>query len=210
MPYRATEYTNQRKAEVRESIVAATVKLLREGGYRAAGIDEIAQRAGIASGTVYRHFETKAALFSEVFRLLSGREVDAMAEALKGDGPIVERIVHAAEVFARRALKGRKVAYALIAEPVDVAVDEERLIYRRAYAKTFARAIRAGVANGELPLQDPELTASAMVGALGEVLLGPLSVGAKAKDEATIAKVAAFCRRAIGEVKPTRKERAKR
>ncbi len=201
MPYRATEYTNARKAEVREAIVSATVQLLREGGYRAAQMDEIAARAGIASGTVYRHFETKAALFSEVFRLLSGREVEAMAKALEGDGPIADRLVHAAEVFARRALKGRKVAYALIAEPVDVAVDEERLIYRRAYAKTFARAIREGVANGELPLQDPELTAAAMVGALGEVLLGPLSVGSKTKDEATVAKVAAFCRRAIGAAK---------
>jgi AcrR family transcriptional regulator len=198
MPYRATAYTNQRKAEVREAIIDATVRLLREGGYRAAGIDEIAGRAGIASGTIYRHFETKAALFSEVFRLLSGREVDAMAEALKGDGPITERIVYASQVFSRRALKGRKVAYALIAEPVDVAVDEERLVYRRAYAKTFAKAIRAGVANGELPLQDPDLTAAAMVGALGEVLLGPLSRGSKTKDEATVAKVAAFCRRAIG------------
>lgn len=198
MPYRATAYTNQRKAEVREAIIDATVRLLREGGYRAAGIDEIAERAGIASGSIYRHFDTKAALFSEVFRLLSGREVDAMAQALEGTGPIADRLVGAAEVFARRALKGRKVAYALIAEPVDVAVDEERLIYRREYAKTFAKAIRAGVANGELPLQDPELTAAAMVGALGEVLLGPLSVGSKTKDEATVAKVAAFCRRAIG------------
>jgi AcrR family transcriptional regulator len=198
MPYRATAYTNQRKAEVREAIIDATVRLLREGGYRAAGIDEIAARAGIASGSIYRHFDTKAALFSEVFRLLSGREVDAMAKALEGEGPIADRLVHAAEVFARRALKGRKVAYALIAEPVDVAVDEERLIYRRAYAKTFAKAIREGVANGELPLQDPELTAAAMVGALGEVLLGPLSVGSKTKDEATVAKVAAFCRRSIG------------
>ncbi|MFT3839935.1 MAG: TetR/AcrR family transcriptional regulator [Myxococcaceae bacterium] len=198
MPYRATAYTNQRKAEVREAIIDATVRLLREGGYRAAGIDEIAARAGIASGSIYRHFDTKAALFSEVFRLLSGREVDAIAKALEGEGPIADRLVGAAEVFARRALKGRKVAYALIAEPVDVAVDEERLIYRRAYAKTFARAIREGVANGELPLQDPELTAAAMVGALGEVLLGPLSVGSKTKDEATVAKVAAFCRRAIG------------
>lgn len=198
MPYRATDYTNARKAEVREKIVSATVQLLREGGYRAAGIDEIAARAGIASGSIYRYFDTKAALFSEVFRLLSGREVDAMAQALEAEGPIIDRLVHAATVFSRRALKGRKVAYALIAEPVDVAVDEERLIYRRAYARTFARAIREGVANGELPLQDPELTASAMVGALGEVLLGPLSVGSKTKDEATVAKVAAFCRRAVG------------
>ncbi len=198
MPYRASPYTTQRKAEVRERIVTATVELLREGGYRAAQIDELAARAGVASGTVYRYFETKAALFAEVFRLLSGREVDAIARTLELGGSAADRIERAATTFARRALKGRRVAYALLAEPVDVAVDEERLVFRRAYAKTFEGAIRQGIVSGELPLQDPRLTAAALVGALGEALLGPLSVHSKVKDETTVARVAALCRRAIG------------
>jgi AcrR family transcriptional regulator len=197
MPYRPTENTERRRVEVRSSILKATQALLREGGYAAAGIDEIAARAGIASGTVYRHFETKAELFAEVFRILSEREVSAMAEALHWKGRADDRIAKAIEVFARRALKGRRVAYALIAEPVDVAVDKERLVFRRAYVKILSTALKQGISRGELPLQDPDLVAAALVGALGEALLGPLSKRTRGGDEIAIRRLVAFCRRAI-------------
>ena len=66
-------------------------------------------------------------------------------------------------------------AYALIAEPVDPAVEAERLVFRRAYADLFAGALRAGVESGELAPCDVDLVAAAIVGALGEALLGPLA-----------------------------------
>ena len=50
----------------------------------------------------------------------------------------------------RRALAAPPRAYALLAEPVDPAVEAERLIFRRAYADVFAAALRDGVAAGEL------------------------------------------------------------
>ena len=75
----------------------------------------------------------------------------------------------------RRALAEPVRAYALIAEPVDPAVEAERLTFRRAYADLFARALRDGVAAGELPEPDPDLAAAAIVGALAEALLGPLA-----------------------------------
>lgn len=196
MPWRPTAKTERRREEVRARILEAAFALLRKGGYAAAPIDAIAAEAGIAAGTVYKHFATKAELFAEVFRILSDREVKAMREEAAKPGRADARIAAAVEVFARRALKARRAAYALIAEPVDVAVDAERLVFRRAYADILADAIRRGVARGELPLQDPELSAAALVGALGEALLGPLSK--KTRDEdAAIERIVAFCRRAI-------------
>ena len=44
----------------------------------------------------------------------------------------------------RRALAEPVRAYALIAEPVDPAVEAERLTFRRAYADLFERALRDG------------------------------------------------------------------
>ncbi|MEA2168618.1 MAG: hypothetical protein QOF76_1918 [Solirubrobacteraceae bacterium] len=74
------------------------------------------------------------------------------------------RIAAGVETFARRALRGRRLAWALLAEPVDPAVEAERLIFRRAYADTF----RAGAGTSAL-------TATMLVGALAEALVGPLS-----------------------------------
>ena len=156
MAYRPTERTEARSAATRRRIVAAARELIAEGGYAAAQVAAVAERAGVATGTVYRHFPSKADLFAEVFREASQHEVDAVAAAA-GDGgrSAAERIAAAVETFARRALRGRRLAWALIAEPVDPAVEAERLVFRRAYRDAFAAVIADGVERGELPAQDP-------------------------------------------------------
>ena len=155
MAYRATERTEARKAAVRERIVAAARELVAHGGYAEAQVAAVAERAGVATGTVYRYFPSKAELFAEVFRHASQREVDAVvAAAADARASAPERIATAVETFARRALRGRRLAWALIAEPVDPAVEAERLVFRRAYRDAFAAVIETGVAAGELPRQD--------------------------------------------------------
>ena len=54
MPYRRTENVMRRLAARREAIVAAARDAAGEGGMAAVQIVPVAQRAGIAAGTVYR------------------------------------------------------------------------------------------------------------------------------------------------------------
>lgn len=204
MPYRPTERTEARRTAARERIVRAATELVARGGYREAQVAAVAQRARVATGTVYRHFPSKADLLTEVFRVTAQREVDAVARAAATEGTAAQRTAAAVATFVRRALRGRRLAWALLAEPVDPAVDAERLAFRRAYAAAFAGAIRDGVAGGELPNQDAELTATAIVGAIGEALTGPLSPAAAAADhDALIAGLTIFCLRAITDREPS-------
>ncbi len=200
MPYRPTARTEARRAEVREHIVRAAWDLIARGGYAEARVAAVAERAGVATGTVYRHFPSKAGLFAEVFRRASQREVDAMAEATRADGRrAAERSASAAEIWARRALRRRRLAYALLAEPVDPLVEAERLEFRRAYRDVLVALIADGVAAGELPDQDPGIAAAALVGALGEALVGPLSpTGDGADPDAVVDQVVSFWLRALG------------
>jgi AcrR family transcriptional regulator len=193
--YRATPRTEARRAEVRDRIVRAAFDLIRRGGYREAPIAAVAAAAGVATGTVYRHFPSKAELFAEVFRVASQHEVDAVADAMAAPGTAPERIAAGVETFARRALRGRRLAWALLAEPVDPAVEEERLVFRRAYAQVFSSSLREGVRDGSLPAQDPDLTAVALVGAIGEVLTQPHA----SADETLVASLVRFCLRSITE-----------
>ena len=55
--------------------------------------------------------------------------------------PVSERLAAWVHAFVHRALAEPVRAYALIAEPVDPAVEAERLTFRRAYADLFARAL---------------------------------------------------------------------
>jgi AcrR family transcriptional regulator len=142
-------------------------------------------------------------LFAEVFREASQREVDAMAAAAGASGSAAERIAAGVEIFARRALRGRRMAYALLAEPVDPAVEAERLVFRRAYRDVIAAVIADGVESRELPDQDVAVSAAAMVGAIGEALVGPLSPTAPRDDpERLIAALIDFCVRSITGKEP--------
>ena len=184
MAYRPTERTEARKQAVRERIVTAARALIARGGYAEARVAAVAGEAGVATGTVYRHFSSKEELFAEVFRRVSQGEVDALVGAARG-GPersTALRIADGLESFARRALRAPRLAFALIAEPVDPLIEVERLDFRRAYRDGVAELIEAGIAGGELPAQDPQLSAAALVGAAAESMVGPLSPTATRGD----------------------------
>src|SRR5688572_32176491 len=175
MPYRPTEKTEARRLATRERIVAAALDRVASGGYASAGVQAVAAQASVAVGTVYRHFPSKGDLFAEVFRRASQRELDVVVEVSEPDGrPAAERVAGAVEAFCRRALAGPVLAYALIAEPVDPAVESERLEFRRGYRDAFARALHDAIEAGEIEPCDSQTVAAALVGALGEALVGPL------------------------------------
>jgi AcrR family transcriptional regulator len=192
------------QAPTRERLLRAARAVIEEGGYGAATVAAIAERAGVASGTLYRHFSSKEELFVELFRAVCDREVEAMresAEATPAASTHVDRLETVLATFAARALRRPRLAWALIAEPVDPLVDAERLAYRARYSALTADALRAGIEAGELPSQDVELTAAALVGGCGEALVGPLSPLAdtrKPSDEAVVDALRTFVRRAVG------------
>ena len=93
-------------------------------------------------------------------------------------------------------LAAPRLAWALIAEPVEPEVDAARLRYRAAYADLYKRVLDDGVARGELPPQSTALGAAALVGAIAEALVGPLS--APLADAGLPDQLTAFVLRAVG------------
>ena len=56
----------------------------------------------------------------------------------------VDRLEEVLATFAQRALRRPRLAWALIAEPVDPLVDAERLAYRERYSELTAQALQGG------------------------------------------------------------------
>jgi AcrR family transcriptional regulator len=191
--------TQASERTTRERLVEAARKLLEEGGYAAASVLAVADRAGVSAGALYRHFPSKADLFVEVFRDTARQEMAAV-DAAAASGSCVERLEAAVATHARRALRHRRLAWALLYEPVDPLVDAERLVHRRTYCRHMAGLLRQAVAAGELPEQDVEFSATALIGAISELLVGPLSpvAGRIASEEELVARLLRFCRRSIG------------
>lgn len=182
----------------RERIVAAAHEVVRQDGYGAATVAAVAARAGTGASTLYRHFPSKAELFVEVFRTVCQGEIDAAEVAAVGHADPLAALDAWARTFCARALAAPSLAWALIAEPVDPLVEAERLVFRRTYRDRIAGLIAAAVEDGRLPPQDPALSAAALVGAMGEALVGPTAPGWAADRQATLDGLMTFCRRALG------------
>lgn len=187
----------------RAAIAAAATAQLGEHGYAGCSVGAVAGRAGVAAGTVYRHFESKAELVAEVFRAVAGREVAAVGAAVAAETSVQGQVAAVVETFAGRALKSPRLAYALLIEPVDPSVDELRLEFRTAFRDVVARAIADGVRAGAVPPQDAEIVAAALVGAIGEALAGPLT-GVGQPD--VVPSLISFACRAIGAAVPSPQE----
>lgn len=138
-------------------------------------IAPVAKRAEIATGTVYRYFPSKTELVSAVVHVISGEEIAAVRKAAKAAPGPVSALAASIATFASRALRNRRLAWAVIAEPVDADIEQVRFAYRKALADELQSRIAAAMKAGHLPQQDVELSSSALVGALLEGLLGPLA-----------------------------------
>lgn len=184
----------------RERLLCAAVELLEEGGYAAASVASISARAGVATGALYRHFPSKAELVAEVFRAVAERQLAGLYAASARPGTAVEKLDAVVRRFAADALENRRLAWALVYEPVDAVIDAERLARRHDYRRHLAELLRVAIEAGEIPGQDADLTAASLIGAISEALVSPLSPvrDESVTDEDVTAGLSAFCLRAIG------------
>jgi AcrR family transcriptional regulator len=200
MPYRRTENVARRLDQRRAAIVAAARALATEAGMAAVQIAAVAARAGIAAGTVYRYFPSKIELVAAVMAAVSERELAAMRTAADAAPGPLSALAAAVTTFAARALHRRRLAWAMIAEPVDPDMDAMRLAYRQALAVELEKRLAACIRAGHLAEQDVRVSAAALLGALIEGLLGPLATETPtpAGARAAVQALTLFALRGVG------------
>jgi AcrR family transcriptional regulator len=70
----------------RDRLVETAREVFREQGYDAS-LDEVAKRAGVGAGTLYRHFPNRESLVDAIMQSWVDRVDDAAAKALAHEGP---------------------------------------------------------------------------------------------------------------------------
>src|SRR5258708_24127947 len=132
MVYRRTHQVVKRLAARRSAILAAARDAAADGGMAAVQIAPVAIRANVAAGTVYRYFPSKADLISELIADVSRDELAAIRRAADASPVPSSALAAAVTTVAVHVLSQRKLAWGILAEPVDVDVTASRLARRRA------------------------------------------------------------------------------
>ncbi|MEN8722767.1 MAG: TetR/AcrR family transcriptional regulator [Alphaproteobacteria bacterium] len=208
MVYRRTEKVETRQADTRADILDAARNQIAQHGFGGASMSAIAREADVATGTLYRYFENKDALFIATYKQLGEKEMDVIHRIATHSGPssAVERLALAITTFISRALKSRRLSASLIGEPVSPQIDAARIKMRELHTDIYERIIIDGIKAGSLPEQNTRIGASAIAGAIVSVMAGPLApenrpVDAQQIDEATKALIT-FC---VAAIRPNRK-----
>ncbi len=201
MVYRRTHQVVRRLAARRNAILQAARETAAEGGMAAVQIAPVANRASVAAGTVYRYFPSKADLISELIADVAQAEVEAIRRAADAAPGPSSALAAAVTTIAVHVVSHRKLAWGVLAEPVDVDVTASRLNGRRAIAAEIQTRIEAAMRAGHLPSQDTALAATAVIGALHEALVGPLApddLDDPVKLRDTVQMVTLLALRAVG------------
>jgi AcrR family transcriptional regulator len=203
MAYRRTANVVRRLNARHDAIVEAAREAAAEGGMAAVQIVPVAERAGVAAGTVYRYFPGKVDLVGALIEAVAEREIEAVRRAAAGAPGPLSALVAAIATFGVRALRHRRLTWAVMAEPVDTEVDALRQNYRKSLAGEIEARIRAAIEGAHLPEQDAGLAAAVLVGAVLEGLIGPLApTGADdpARAREAVQALTLFALRGLGVV----------
>ncbi len=181
-------------------ILRAARSVVMDGGFRDLQMNAVAAAAGVAVGTIYRYFPSRADLCAAIVSATSQREVDVLSGIAVAEGTPSQKIRDAVRTFAARAMRGRRLAYGLIFEPIDPEVESTRLKYRRAIARVFETIIREGIAADEFRDVEVELAGACLVGAFMEGLVGSLAPdtgGVQARTDEIADAIADLCLAAV-------------
>ncbi|MEV4998657.1 TetR/AcrR family transcriptional regulator [Streptomyces niveus] len=163
--------SSTRRQATRQKLYEAAVTLIAEQGFSATTVDEIAERAGVAKGTVYYNFKSKTELFEELLRhgvgLLTASLQAAADDTAKRDGTSVQALD--AMIRAGLAFIDRYPAFTqlYVAElwRTNRAWQSTLLVVRQQAVAVVEKVLQEGVDGGELSREiDIPLTAAALVG----------------------------------------------
>jgi TetR/AcrR family transcriptional regulator, transcriptional repressor for nem operon len=85
-------YPKTHKEQVRQALLSNSGSHAKKHGFAATGVDALAATAGLTTGSLYKHFDNKDALFSAVIEAEIDRTVSRFSELKPGD----EKAIHKA------------------------------------------------------------------------------------------------------------------
>lgn len=160
-----------RREATRQKLYEAAVTLIAEQGFSATTVDEIAERAGVAKGTVYYNFASKSVLFEELLRhgveLLTASLREAAERTARQGGSRVDSLdamIRAGLLFIDRYPSFTQLYVAELWR-TNRAWQSTLMVVRQEAVAVVEGVLREGVEGGELSDEiDVGLTASALVG----------------------------------------------
>jgi len=119
------------KLATRERVLEAALGVFSEKGFHVATMDEVAERAGVGKGTLYRHFANKETLFNELVRQRL-EELEGKARAiLDGQDDVLTMITKYVRAYFEFFDHNQQLYRLIVQERLDVGVQVQDLYLKQ-------------------------------------------------------------------------------
>jgi AcrR family transcriptional regulator len=161
----ATELTRQR-------LIRTALELFTTRGYHDTTTAQIAKKAGIAEGTIYRHFASKQQLFNELYRAAQRWAAKIVQETARDRdaGPAKAQLTAVAQGLVEGALHDTGVVKLGLLEPPGAILDDESRKTARELRLALERIVAEGKAQGSVRTGAVEIWAGVWLATISHAL----------------------------------------
>jgi AcrR family transcriptional regulator len=176
----------------RDALLRAALDLFAERTYGSTPVPDIAARAQVGTGTVYRHFQSKEELANTVYRVCKTTLHEGLRDALGRGGSVEEKFLRMWESMANMAASDPKAMRFIELQHHDEYLDDASRALSDAVFDTAEQFMREGQKLGFIREANPRvliaLVFGAFVGLFKEACLGRYELDeAKVREAGTLA-----------------------
>jgi TetR/AcrR family transcriptional regulator, repressor of fatR-cypB operon len=176
----------------RDALMRAALDLFAERTYGSTPVPDIAARAHVGTGTVYRHFQSKEDLANYVYRACKTTLHDGLRDALSRGGSVEEKFLRMWQSMAKMAASDPKAMRFIELQHHEEYLDDASRALSDAVFDTAEQFMREGQKQGHIREADPRvliaLVFGAFVGLFKEACLGRYELDdARVRDAAAMA-----------------------
>lgn len=184
--------------ERRATLLLAAREVFAERGYHAASVSDIIERAGVARGTFYNHFESKRDVFAAVLAALMD-EISGVVQRIEVTRPIHEQIDDNLRRVTGALAQAGDAVRILFTDALSVDKDGEEALaefYGLALAR-IERALRRGQSIGVVREGDEKQRARCLLGMVKEPVIQARLAGESLDAEALAKAIGGMLRAGV-------------
>lgn len=149
-----------------EQIIKATARVIDRNGLENATIDDVAQEAGVAKGSIYVYFKSKEELLNDAVKFVAEDKIALLKDLLNRFETPLEKItamLMANKQYAKTQPESLLMNYALLLSSHENIRTKSTQEYFKKYREYLTQMIAAAMEKGEIQKNDPTLIALILI-----------------------------------------------